>query len=201
MAKARTFSSKSMVRERARKRRQQKQFIPLVVVFGGVLLVLLSWFLINRNKPATATGAFSYGPEDVVYGEPLHAVHEMEPSNLASIPFLPKDRPQPKIVLQEDFHNFGSIGTTDVVQYEFAISNSGEAPLTISRAYTTCGCTTADFTATVIPPGKVVVVTLTLDAGFHDVAGQTVRRGLIIENNDLRTPQVEVWTQASIRRQ
>jgi hypothetical protein len=87
-----------------------------------------------------------------------------------------------------------------VVTYDFAITNLGEAPLTISRVYTTCGCTTADFTATVIPPGKVSIVTMRLDAGFHDVRGQTVRRGIIIENNDPKSPQVEIWTQATVRR-
>ena len=86
-----------------------------------------------------------------------------------------------------------------MVQHEFAIANVGDAPLTISRAYTTCGCTTADFTATVIPPGKVSIMTLTFDAGFHDAGGQTVRRGVIIENNDARNPQVEIWTQAAVR--
>jgi hypothetical protein len=78
-------------------------------------------------------------------------------------------------------------------------TNLGDAPLTISRAYTTCGCTTAEFTSTVIPPGKVVIMTLYLDAGFHDVTGQTVRRGVIIENNDPNNSQVEIWTTATVR--
>ena len=77
--------------------------------------------------------------------------------------------------------------------------NTGEAPLTISRAYTTCGCTTAEITARTIPPGKVASVTLTFDAGFHETAGQTVRRGLIIENNDPRNPKAEIWIQATVR--
>ena len=157
-----------------------------------------AWYLL-AGRSSAQTG-FEYRSEDVVYDHPLTAVHEMEPPNLASIPFLPKDEPQPKIAISEDFHNFGSVGPTDVVTYDFKIANLGEAPLTISRAYTTCGCTKADFTATVIPPGKVSIVTMRLDAGFHDVRGQTVRRGIIIENNDPKNPQVEVWAQAAVRR-
>jgi hypothetical protein len=42
------------------------------------------------------------------------------------------------------------------------------------------------------------MVTMRLDAGFHDVRGQTVRRGIIIENNDPKTPQVEIWAEASV---
>jgi hypothetical protein len=118
-----------------------------------------------------------------------------------SIPFLPQDGPQPKIAVSEDFFNFGSVGLKDMVTHDFALFNRGNAPLTISRAYTTCGCTTADFTATVIPPGKVAIMTLTLDAGFHEVGGQTVRRGVVIENNDPNNPTMEIWTQAAVGRE
>ena len=49
-----------------------------------------------------------------------------------------------------------------------------------------------------IPPGKAALVTLVLDAGFHDVRGQTVRRGIIIENNDRSNAKAEIWTRASV---
>lgn len=191
-------SSRSGTRQRARKRRQQKRLIQVaVMVLAGAVLIAAGWYMLAGRNSAKA--AIEYGPEDVVSDSPLHAIHEMEPSNLASIPFLPKDGPQPKIAIPEDSYSFGSVGLTEVVQHEFAIANVGDAPLTIHRAYTTCGCTTADFTATVIPPGKVSIMTLTFDAGFHDAGGQTVRRGVIIETNDERNPQVEIWTQASVR--
>ena len=193
-----TQISRRAIRERARKRRKQRRVLPAILVVAvGVGLIGGAWYLLTGRSSAQ-TG-LEYSSEDVVYDQPLTAVHEMEPPNLASIPFLPKDEPQPKISVSEDFYNFGSVGPTDVVTYDFVIANMGEAPLTINRAYTTCGCTTADFTATVIPPGKVSVVTMRLDAGFHDVRGQTVRRGIIIENNDPKNPQVEIWAQAAVR--
>jgi hypothetical protein len=198
MAK-RTQMSRRAIRERARKRRQQRRILPTILLVAiGVGLIGAAWYLL-AGRSSAQTG-FEINSEDVVYDQPLTAVHEMEPPNLESIPFLPKDGPQPKIGVSEDFSNLGSIGPTDVVTYDFAITNQGEAPLTINRAYTTCGCTTAEFTATVIPPGKVSVVTMRLDAGFHDVRGQTVRRGIIIENNDPNNPQVELWAQAAVRR-
>ena len=194
-----TQISRRAIRERARKRRKQRRVLPAILVVAvGVGLIGGAWYLL-AGRSSAQTG-LEYSSEDVVYDQPLTAVHEMEPPNLASIPFLPKDEPQPKISVSEDFYNFGSVGPTDVVTYDFVIANMGEAPLTINRAYTTCGCTTADFTATVIPPGKVSVVTMRLDAGFHDVRGQTVRRGIIIENNDPKNPQVEIWAQAAVRR-
>lgn len=189
-------TSRKEIRNRARKRRKSQKRIPQVIIAAGLLLIAASvyWVVSQRSTKAT----LDYDPEDIVNDQPLHAVHEMEPFNPASISFLPKDGPQPKIAVSESFFDFGSVGATEVVQHDFVIANQGDAPLTISRAYTTCGCTTADFTSSVIPPGKVVIMTLIFDAGFHDARGQTVRRGVIIENNDPNNSQAEIWTQAAV---
>lgn len=125
------------------------------------------------------------------------AVHEMGAG--PPIPFLPASGPQPQIVANEDFVDVGSVGPTEVVSLDFIIANTGEAPLTISRAYTTCGCTTAEISSAVIPPGEVAEITLIFDAGYHDTRGQVVRRGLIIENNDPERSIQEIWLQASVR--
>jgi len=138
-----------------------------------------------------------YAPKDLVYGDPISAIHEMGPS--PGVRFPPKDQPQPRIVVPAGIHDFGFLGPKDVVTKAFVIRNSGKAPLVISRAYTTCGCTTAEITARVIPPGKAVLATLKFDAGFHDARGKYVQRGLIIESNDSRLWKAEIWTRAAIR--
>ena len=183
-------------RRQAQQRARRKNTIAVVILVIA-LLVLAGSLYAYFSESQTATTALDYGPEDIVYDQPVHAVHEMGEG--APIPFLPRDQAQPTIAVSEKSYDFGSIGPTDVVKRTFVIFNTGNAPLTISRAYTTCGCTTADITTSLIPPGKVAEVTLTFDAGFHDTAGQTVRRGLIIENNDPRQPQAEYWIQASVR--
>ncbi len=175
----------------------RRRFSTIFVV--GLIVIALGAVIIWSSGDRTASAKLDYTSDQVVHDKPLHAVHEMEPSNLASIPFLAKGEPQPKINLPKTYYNFGSIGANKVVNYDFVIANTGNAPLTISRAYTTCGCTTADFTATVIPPGKVSIMTLTFDAGIHDTRGKTVRRGVFIENNDPQNPQMEIWIQASVR--
>jgi hypothetical protein len=186
------------VRERARKRRKRQQIRQTATIGVVALLIAAGIYMSVDKKPATVD--FDYKPEDIVYNQPVHAIHEMNGPTLSAIPFLPKDGPQPKIAVSETTYNFGSIGAKDVVQYDFVIANIGDAPLTISRAYTTCGCTTADFTSTIIPPGKVIIMTLTLDAGFHDVSGQTVRRGVMIENNDPTNPQLEIWVTVTVKK-
>lgn len=178
-----------------RQARRKNIFVTVIVVIG--LLLLASGIYAYFSGSQTATAALAYSPEDIVYDQPIRAIHEMGEG--PPIPFLPKNGPQPSIAVSEKSYNFGSIGPTDVVKRMFAIINTGDAPLTISRAYTTCGCTTADFTASTIPPGKAAEVTLIFDAGFHDTTGQTIRRGLIIENNDPHQSQAEIWIEASVR--
>jgi hypothetical protein len=195
MNRAATLSRKAR-RQAVRRKARQRKIITAGLLGLGVLLVAWGIYASVAGKRVDAD-ALTYSPGDVANDRPFVAIHEM--GDGPPIPFMPKDQPQPAILVPETSHNFGSIGPTDVVERKFIIRNTGDAPLTISRAYTTCGCTKAEFTSSVIPPGKVVEATLIFDAGFHDTAGQTVRRGLIIENNDPRHSQAEIWTQASVR--
>jgi len=174
----------------------KKKSVPFYWVMIGVLVAAVGgyYFLVNTDQTAQAVPA--YAEEDVVRDTPFVAIHEMGQG--PQIPFLPADQPQPKISVPSDYYNFGRVGPRDVVRRKFVIRNEGNAPLTISRAYTTCGCTTAEFTARVIPPGKVALVTLVFDAGFHDARGQTVDRGIIIENNDPRNSKTEIWTRTLV---
>ena len=190
-------NSKSISRY-ARRSKQQQQRLTLSLIFGGIVFITLGLVLVFGGSDS-AEAKIDYSPDDIVSDTPFVAIHEMGPSTVSMINFLPKDGPQPEIAVSEAFYDFGSIGATEVARHDFIIANQGDAPLTINRAYTTCGCTTAEFSSTVIPPGKVVVMTLVLDAGYHDVRGQTVRRGVIIENNDPNNPEIEIWTQADVR--
>lgn len=164
--------------------------IALVFIGGAVLLLTVGAILANRPVALVSDG-------DIVRGAVIRATHEMGASGKPA-EFLPADGPQPNVGVDEAFHDFGRIGAKDVVERTFTVRNTGDAPLTISRAYTTCACTTAEVSAGVIPPGKAVTVDLRFDAGFHDAAGQTVRRGVILETNDPEQPQVEMWVQADV---
>jgi hypothetical protein len=192
MASKKEIRSKRVAKRR-KEVRKKKFGIGGLFIVGFLLVALAGWTWWSGQQGVE----IDYDPEEISYDLPLHAVHEM--GDGPSIPFLPKDGPQPQIVVSERFYDFGNIGATDIVTREFVIANTGEVPLTISRAYTTCGCTTADFTSAIIPPGKVAIMTIVLDAGFHDVTGQTVRRGVIIENNDPKRSSTEIWIQASVR--
>jgi len=188
---------KQKIRHRGENKRVNKRnWLPIAVAIIGVLLVASGLFAYVTGND-TAVASPEYHPDDVAHDQPFVAIHEMGEG--PAIPFLPQNQPQPKIEVPEKNYDFGSIGPQDVVEHEFIIRNVGKAPLTISRAYTTCGCTSAEISAKVIQPGEVATIKLIFDAGFHDTAGQTVRRGLIIENNDPNYSQAEIWTQAKVR--
>jgi hypothetical protein len=170
--------------------------MPIAAAAGGFLL-LIAAALAYLGGSASPAAAVDHQPDDVITDRPIFAVHEMAQG--APIPFLPRNEPQPDLVLLEDQYDFGSIGPKDVVERTFIVHNDGAGTLTISRAYTTCGCTTAEISASVIPPGKAATVRVIFNAGFHDVSGQVVRRGIILENNDPGQPQAEIWVQAAVR--
>lgn len=180
--------------ERRQKRQRRKSTLSLIVGSVGILLLFAAFWAYLQQPGAEAST--SYTEADVAREAPFVAQHEMGEG--PPIPFLPADGPQPDISVPETRYDFGRIGPTDIVERTFIVRNNGDAPLTISRAYTTCGCTTAEFSASVIPPGKVATVKVIFDAGFHDTAGQTVRRGIIIENNDPNQSQSEIWVQAAV---
>lgn len=180
--------------ERRQQQQRRKSLFSIVVGVLGVLLLGGGVYLYIQQGQA-AEAAMDYTAADVAREQPFVAEHEMGEG--PPIPFLSGSE-QPKILVPETSYDFGRIGPQDIVERTFVVRNNGDAPLTISRAYTTCGCTTAEFSASVIPPGKVATVKVIFDAGYHDTAGQTVRRGVIIENNDPNQSQAEIWVQAAV---
>lgn len=61
--------------------------------------------------------------------------------------------PLPKMEFQTTDHDFGTIKEGDIVEYTYALKNTGEAPLIIQGAQPSCGCTVPDFTKEPIPVG------------------------------------------------
>ncbi|MGM0579237.1 MAG: DUF1573 domain-containing protein [Bacteroidota bacterium] len=69
----------------------------------------------------------------------------------------PKEKPEgplPKMEFPEKTHDFGKIKEGDVVTKVFTFKNTGEAPLVISDAKSSCGCTVPSYTEKPIAPGE-----------------------------------------------
>ena len=59
----------------------------------------------------------------------------------------------PKFTFDQEEHNFGQIRDGDVVSHTFRFTNTGEAPLIISKATAACGCTVPQWPKQPIPAG------------------------------------------------
>lgn len=68
----------------------------------------------------------------------------------------PEEKPEgplPSFNFEEELHDFGNIKEGDVVEHVFAFVNDGDAPLIISNAKATCGCTVPEWPKEPIPVG------------------------------------------------
>lgn len=66
------------------------------------------------------------------------------PSTTTNTPAQEEVKPEgplPSIEFTEELHDFGEIQEGDVVEHTFAFKNTGDAPLIISSATASCGCT------------------------------------------------------------
>ncbi len=71
-------------------------------------------------------------------------------------------------------HEFGAIAQGKPVTAEFKFTNSGTAPLIISAAQGSCGCTVADYTKEPVAPGKTGIVKATFNAAAMGPFTKTV---------------------------
>jgi len=60
---------------------------------------------------------------------------------------------KPKVVLVEDFYDFGNIKQGETVSHTFFIKNEGPGNLIIRDAIPSCGCTTPRYSREPVAPG------------------------------------------------
>ncbi len=62
--------------------------------------------------------------------------------------------PHPVMTFDKTEHDFGTIAQGTNVEHKFTFTNTGEAPLIISDAKGSCGCTVPEFTKDPVAPGE-----------------------------------------------
>ena len=71
----------------------------------------------------------------------------------------------PKIVFEKTSHEYGNIKEADGdASCEFKFTNEGDAPLIITRATSSCGCTAPTYPKAPIAPGESGVIGVTYHA-------------------------------------
>ena len=70
----------------------------------------------------------------------------------------------PQLTFKEITHDFGTIGENDgYAEHIFSFTNTGDAPLTITRVTASCGCTKPDWTQAPVEPGKEGEIIITFN--------------------------------------
>lgn len=111
-------------------------------------------------------------------------------NNPASASGSPSDpNAVPEFTFEKDTHDFGVIQQGEKVTYAFKFKNTGKAPLVISSASATCGCTVPEYTKTPIQPGEEGFITVTFDSSGK--SGMTSKSVTIIANT---IPNTKVLT-------
>lgn len=76
----------------------------------------------------------------------------------------------PEITFDQTEYDFGQIDYGTEVEHTFTFTNTGEAPLVITGATSTCGCTVPTFTEDPIAPGDKGEMLVKFDGtGFNQV--------------------------------
>lgn len=74
----------------------------------------------------------------------------------------------------ETTHDFGKIKQNDPAAVTFTVKNNGTAPLIITAAKSSCGCTVAEFTKEPIKPNESGIVKATYNSARIGVFTKTV---------------------------
>lgn len=103
---------------------------------------------------------------------------------------------EPEMTFKKKIHDFGTIAQdTCVVTCTFTFKNTGDGPLVIHQAATSCGCTVPEYTQEPIAPGATGTINVTYN-------GKTKRPGVFkksitIHSNAKNTP-VRIYIQGEM---
>jgi hypothetical protein len=171
----------------------------LVLVIGGLATIR------NNQQNGVSEASALEVSELLPLAEPVKPIegwHDMnnmpDPNQVGQV--VPPDQPQPNLDVPVTDYDFGTIpsGPGDVSQV-FHIQNTGTKVLEIGNVVTSCGCTTANLSSSIIPPGTRADLTVVFDPDYHETLGP-VTRVVWLETNDPDQPVVEVGFAANVRK-
>ena len=193
-------------RSSRRRRRSSRGIHPLVWVGGalGVVVILVIVSLLKPDVVAETTTSRSENPADLLPlaepVRPLQGGHDVAliPQQTPAPRQAPANVSLPRLDMPSTGHGFGRIPKRLNVAHVFAVQNSGAADLEIRNLVTSCGCTTAQLSSSIIPPGRRADLTVAFDPDFHETRGD-VTRLVWFATNDSTQPWIEVRITADVQ--
>lgn len=175
----------------------------LLVLIGASLVILATLAVVNWvSSQPSAPAASAQLDQLLPLAEPVNPIagfHNMARMPDLSAPARPVEAgtPQANVHLPLATWDWGTIPATPPVVQTFPIQNTGDKPLLITNVVTSCGCTTAHLSSSVIPAGQRADLVVTFDPNFHATSGP-VTRLVWLETNDPDQPVVELRIDANV---
>lgn len=107
---------------------------------------------------------------------------------------LVKEGPQPKAVLSEELHDFGTMAIGRSGSHDFIITNEGDAPLKLAKGPVQCKCTLSELDGDELAPGESATITLEWTPKELGSFGQGAR----IWTNDPNNPIVDIRVEGAM---
>ena len=101
----------------------------------------------------------------------------------------------PRIIFTQESYDFGKVKQGKIVEYTFTFENRGAEDLVIKDVTTSCGCTAALVSNSVVKPGDTGQIKVSYDSQGR--AGK-VSRTITVESNDPVEPVKELSITASV---
>lgn len=124
----------------------------------------------------------------------------------------------PQLTFDKNIYDFHSVIQGKTVAHSFTFRNTGDAPATITRVSSSCGCTVANVSDKVIPPGKYGAIKAAFDSSDfygpiskevfvylgdqHKPAYILTMKGLVIEELAITPRQINLGSvKAGVRKE
>ena len=95
----------------------------------------------------------------------------------------------PKMEFDESEHDFGNIPKGENVEHNFTFTNTGPAPLVITNAKSTCGCTVPTWTKEPIQPGETGEMLVKFNGSGN---GQVTKTVTVTANTEAGTERLRI---------
>lgn len=107
----------------------------------------------------------------------------------------PAEAPYAEIYFEKTVHDFGPVEYKGNGTYDFQFTNTGTAPLLISSATSTCGCTVPSYSKVPIAPGEKGVITVKYDTARQG----TISKSITVTSNAKANPSVVLHIKGEVK--
>ena len=95
----------------------------------------------------------------------------------------------PKMEFEKAEHDFGNIPKGENVEHNFTFTNTGQAPLVITNAKSTCGCTVPTWTKEPVQPGETGEMLVKFNGSGN---GQVTKTVTVTANTEAGTERLRI---------